>query len=108
MSYVKNMKKMKSLKERVFEISAEAMATGSIEGIYHTKKNDIEETWSLKNLMVEVYNSNEPNKLSLMKKIKHSFNLIIGKPVERNFTNFELSRSPYNTNDRPSCYWGRK
>lgn len=75
--------KMKSLKERVLDISAEARNTHSIDDIYPT--------------MVEVKNSNESNadKIKMLYKLSNSRKVALGKPVEKPFTNYELSRKPY-------------
>jgi hypothetical protein len=74
---------MKTLRDRVFEVSAEARATGSIDDIYPT--------------IVEVKNSNETNtdKIKMLYKLKESGNIALGKTVERPFTNYDLSKKPY-------------
>ena len=75
--------KVKSLKERVFNLTAEVEATGSLDGVV--------------DLMREVKDSNEvvEFKLKMIKSLKKSASVAVGNSTERDFNGYELSRSPY-------------
>ncbi|MBC8421883.1 MAG: hypothetical protein H8E03_00525 [Pelagibacteraceae bacterium] len=77
------MKPTSKLFNEVLNFKAEMEATGSVVGVT--------------DLMKRIKKSEIPmeNKVGMVKSLKRSFDITVGKPIERDLSGYELSRSPY-------------